>query len=479
VKTGFLAGILLCLMLPLTGALAQTTPLQVVATTTIIADVAQNVGGELVEVTPLVPPDADVHAFQPAPADAARLAQANLVLVNGAGLEAFLGDLVENAANVNLTVVSNGIDMLASGEDEPEEADHGMHDMSMSGGGVSAGYLTITNNGSADDTLVSVTTDAAAMATLHETRIEHDMAMMVPVENGLALPAGSTVALEPVGLHIMLEGIQRDLITGTVDLTLNFASGTTLTVTAEIGDLPPEALTGTEANGITVSGAWVRPAAGAPPDEHGDYAGILGEDADCGDPLAHEDMHDHEVEEHEHGTCDPHVWTDPHNVMIWADNIAAAFAEADPANAETYRANAEAYKAQLTAVDEEIVQILANIPEAQRVLVTNHEFLGYFAARYDFEIVGVVLPGGTTLAEPDPQTLAALITTLNEVDVPAIIAEISDANRLAQVVAGETGRDIQIVTVYSDSLSAPDGPAPTYLDYLRYNANAIAAALQG
>jgi ABC-type Zn uptake system ZnuABC Zn-binding protein ZnuA len=487
-RHGFLAGLLLCLMLPAASSLAQNNPLQVVATTTIIADVARNVGGELVQVTPLVPPDSDVHAFQPAPADAALLANADMVLVNGAGLEAFLGDLIENAASARIIVVSNGVQVIASGEHDHPEDDPAMHDMAMSGteagGGVSAAYMTITNNGTTADTLLSVTTDAAATATLHETRIENDMAMMHQVEGGLEIPAGGTVVLEPVGLHVMLEDIQRDLITGTVDLTLNFASGTSVTIAAVIGDTPPAEITSVEANGLTVSGAWVRPAAAPAQTVHDhaavEYIGILGEDADCGD-VTEENTEGHEAEgeAHEHSFCDPHFWTDPHNVMIWADNIAAAFAEVDPANAEVYRENAETYKAQLEAVDSEIEQLLSSIPAEKRVLVTNHEFLAYFAARYDFEIVGVVLPGGTTLAEPDPQTLAALITILNEENVPAIIAEVSDPGRLAQVVAGEAGRDITIVTVYSDSLSAPEGSAPTYLDYLRYNAGVIADALGG
>ncbi len=131
-----------------------------------------------------------------------------------------------------------------------------------------------------------------------------------------------------------------------------------------------------------------------------------------------------------------------------------------------------------TNPDAEVEALLAEIPEENRVIVTNHEFLAYFAKRYGFEIVGVVIPGGTTLAEPAPQDVAELIETIEHEGVRAIFVEVSDAGRLAQVIAGDAG-SVQVVTLYSDSLSSADGPAATYLDYMRHNAAAIAAALGG
>src|SRR5262249_40609041 len=97
---------------------AASTPLKVVATTTIIADVAKNVGGEWVEVTSLVPPDADAHAFDPTPQDALNVSQADVVLAAGAGYEAFLNGLVGNAANVPLVRVSDGVTIYPLVADE-------------------------------------------------------------------------------------------------------------------------------------------------------------------------------------------------------------------------------------------------------------------------------------------------------------------------------------------------------------------------
>jgi ABC-type Zn uptake system ZnuABC Zn-binding protein ZnuA len=209
-------------------------------------------------------------------------------------------------------------------------------------------------------------------------------------------------------------------------------------------------------------------------DEHGEVeiAGILGEAGVC-------EEHDEAATEeaHEHGECDPHYWENPQNAMIMADNIAAAFAEADPENAENYFANADAYKEELAALDAEIDEILSVIPAERRVIITNHDFLAYFAARYDFEILGTVIPSVTTVAEPSPQEISNLVELIRSEGIPVIFAELGDSNRLAGVVADELGGEVQIVSLYSGSLGAADSPANTYLNYMRTNAQTIAAAL--
>ena len=102
---------------------AQETPLRVVTTTSIIADIAKNDGSELVDVTAIVPRNSDVHAFQPAPADIVLVTEADVIFVNGAGLEETLDQLFEDSAVVEPIVVSNGIAMLpfAGGEHDHAE----------------------------------------------------------------------------------------------------------------------------------------------------------------------------------------------------------------------------------------------------------------------------------------------------------------------------------------------------------------------
>lgn len=326
-----------CLLLAL-PAVAQDGPLNVVATTTILADVAQNVGGALVEVSSLLPPDTDAHAYEPTAEDTARVAQADMLLTIGASYEAFLGRLLENAGSgVNTVEVSRGLEVLPlglAGQEQTEEA-------------------------------------------------------------------------------LATEAVSAD-------------------------DVSP-------------------------------YLGVLGQDIEC-DP-------DEQTEaEREHGSCDPHLWMNPQNVIGWVNNIVDAFSQADPDNAKTYRSNGDAYIDQLEALDAEIELIVATVPEDRRVLVTNHEFMGYFAQRYGFEVTATVLPGVNTGGEIDPQSLAELITQVQSEDVPAIFAEVSANPQVAEVIASESG--VAVVTaLYSESLGGTDSPASTYIDLMRYNAMTIAQAL--
>jgi len=117
-----------------------------------------------------------------------------------------------------------------------------------------------------------------------------------------------------------------------------------------------------------------------------------------------------------------------------------------------------------------------SVPEENRVLVTNHDFLSYFAVAYDFEIVGTVIPAATTAAEVTPRSLQALIDVIEDEGVSAVFAETSDSTALAETIAEEVGGDFQVVQLYSGSLSE-DAGADTYLGYMRANIEAITNAL--
>lgn len=107
---------------------------------------------------------------------------------------------------------------------------------------------------------------------------------------------------------------------------------------------------------------------------------------------------------------DPHVWLDPLRMAEAGRIVAAELSAVRPAT--DWAEPSEAYVAELEATDREIVQILADIPDDRRKLATNHSSLGYFADRYGFEIVGTVVPGGSTLGDPSSAELAALIAQL-------------------------------------------------------------------
>ncbi|GAB4575570.1 MAG: metal ABC transporter substrate-binding protein [Anaerolineae bacterium] len=193
---------------------------------------------------------------------------------------------------------------------------------------------------------------------------------------------------------------------------------------------------------------------------------------DCGDAHNEEDG-DHA---HEAGSCDPHVWTDPHNAMLWALMARDTLSELDPAHADIYAANTATYLEALRAlIEDEIQPLLANIPPENRVLVTNHVALNYFARAFDLRVIGTVLPGASTLAEPGAADLARLIETIREAGVPAVFAETTANPTLAEQVTRETGA--RLYMLYTGSLSEPGGPAATYLDYMRTNTRLIADAL--
>ena len=278
-----------------------------VATTSIVADVVRQVGGDLIDLKVLLPLGTDPHAFDPTPQDVAAVADAHVVFVNGAGLEVFLEPLLESA-----------------------------------GEGVT----------------------------------------VVPVSYGVEL--------------LQFEGAQKQ----------------------------------------------------EQDDEH----------------------------EHGRGQIDPHTWFDPHNVSVWTRNIEHTLGALDPANVETYEANAEAYEAELRLLDAWIREQLAQVPEANRKLVTDHTAFGYFAHRYGLEQIGAVFPGYSTLAEPSARELAALEDAIRESGIKAVFVGLTVNPSLAQRVADDTGT--QLILLYTGSLSEPGGPADDYVSFMQHDVSAIVEALR-
>ena len=178
----------------------------------------------------------------------------------------------------------------------------------------------------------------------------------------------------------------------------------------------------------------------------------------------------------EHKNCDPHVWTDPNNVIVWTDTIAYTLAELDPKDAETYLANAQAYEGKLSELDAWIRQQVALIPEGNREIVTDHLVLTYFVEEYELSQTGAIIPGYSTLSEPSAQELAKLEDAIRDLDVRAIFVGNTVNPTTAKRLAEDTG--VQLVYLYTGSLSEPGGVADTYLDYSEHNVNAMVNALK-
>jgi len=195
--------------------------------------------------------------------------------------------------------------------------------------------------------------------------------------------------------------------------------------------------------------------------------------ADEADQADEENEHEHE---HEHTAGDPHTWFSVPAVMQWVNNIEAVLSALDPSGADTYAANAAAYLVELEALAADLATQVATIPAAERLLITDHDVLGYLAAEYDFTIVGTIIPSLSTVAAPSAGDLAALQDQIMAVDGRAIFVGVSANSDLAEQIAADMS--IQVVPIYTESLSEPAGPADTYIAFMRHNIDVIIDALK-
>ncbi|MBX3048017.1 MAG: zinc ABC transporter substrate-binding protein [Anaerolineales bacterium] len=533
----FVAGALLLSACAGTPA-AETGKLQVVATTGIVGDVVAQVGGEHIAVNVLIPAGADPHSFEPTPQDAAALASADVVVANGFGLEESLQALLD-AQGDKVVYASEGIHALEfdehdhhdedhdhehEGEEHGHDHDHGdVSDLSLWGGDwISTSAYDPDAFQPAYDAIIASTPELSnedvVRAFLDEGYTTSFDTFLVEAETVTFTSETGSIACDyaytgttPV---LQVEGeVWSVFETGDHDCDeyryLLLSPPHAVEAEASLhfhmiyGSTSPEEIA--ESSGVWVPALypagtdvqalvnmWVASArligvyiagvngieAAMTEEEQAALAGATGgHDHEHEDEEGHEHEHEEEAgHDHEHEGPDPHAWMNPQNVKVWADNVAAALSAADPAHAASYQANAEAYKAELDALDSWAAEQLAGIDHERRVLVTDHETLGYFAARYDFEVIGALIPSLSTLSEPSAGELAALQTAIADHEVDVIFIGFSITPGLAQSVAADTG--VQLVTLYTEALSAADGPAASYLDMMRYNVSAIAQALK-
>ncbi|MGK3955759.1 zinc ABC transporter substrate-binding protein AztC [Arthrobacter sp. R4] len=178
------------------------------------------------------------------------------------------------------------------------------------------------------------------------------------------------------------------------------------------------------------------------------------------------------------GTPDPHFWTDPAAMLDVVNAMETAARNIEGIDAGRLAASADAYRDQLTRLDIEMTDAFAAIPKERRALVTNHHVFGYLAERFDFRVVGAVIPGGTTLAAPSAADLRKLSEAVRDAGVPTIFAESSQPDRLVQVLASEAGLNVRVAELFTESLTGPDGGAATYLDMMRANTERIVQGLR-
>ena len=175
------------------------------------------------------------------------------------------------------------------------------------------------------------------------------------------------------------------------------------------------------------------------------------------------------------GSIDPHAWNSLKNGMIYVRNIAAALSDIAPQLADQVNANAELYMQRLEYIDQDIACRVSRLPESRRTVVTSHDAFGYLAA--DYGLTFLAPKGIDTDAEPTARALAVLVKQLKNVDAAALFAENITSPALINQIAFETGLELG-GRLYSDALSVPGGPANSYVDMLRHNANNILEILE-
>jgi len=178
--------------------------------------------------------------------------------------------------------------------------------------------------------------------------------------------------------------------------------------------------------------------------------------------------------EDEKTITDPHAWQSLANGKIYAANIRDALIAADPAGKATYEANAKKFIDGMTAMEANVKAAVAKMPPERRKIITTHDAFGYFGSAYGMEFIAP--EGVSTESEASAQDVAKIITQIKKEHIPAVFLENVTDSRLLDQIASETGAKIG-GTLYSDALSAPDGPAGNYLDMFRNNIDMLSTAL--
>ena len=191
--------------------------------------------------------------------------------------------------------------------------------------------------------------------------------------------------------------------------------------------------------------------------------------------VASRGVHPRLMQEEGTNVTDPHAWQDLANGRLYVSNIADALAAADPADAEYFRARAQRYDATLGALDSWVRAEIAQVPAAKRRVITTHDAFGYFGAAY--EVTFLAPEGISTDAEPTAGGLAKLIDQVRREKIKALFLENITSPQLMQTIAQETGVPLG-GALFSDALSPPDGPAPTYVDMFKNNLPKLVEGMQ-
>ena len=186
--------------------------------------------------------------------------------------------------------------------------------------------------------------------------------------------------------------------------------------------------------------------------------------------------HSDEADGHDHGSEDPHIWMDMNRMASAAVIIGEELAGVTGDDA--YVACGTNVADDIRSAESEVRALLEAVPADKRILVTDHDALGYLADAYGYEVVGTVIPGGSTLGAPSSADLADLVATMRAENVTTIFSGVGNPAAVADAVAAELGDDIEVVALYEGSVGEPGSGAETYIEMMKANASLISSALQ-
>lgn len=499
-----------CLTL-LTGCAATAAgsdgKLNVVTTTEILADLVQQVGGERVTASSLVPAGGDPHSYEPTPADAKRVAKADVTFTNhlllepqsliktidanadkdapnvslAEAAESYGAHVIPLVENLGLDVLWLGLRVRGTGKQRGATRTSSVQlaATKLDGPGQLVAYLT-ESLGQPDryfdstnglDKSDSTTLPPAAHTHLNwaftKPGIYH-LTLKGSLDNndGKLQPLGQgtftfAVGVEPHTVKPAAGGKATVLNDGHTDLTVDLDSGQVYAYSDAHKVGAPQSQVPAGNVVIDVPNKALVP---IPDDRRFAFLGKPG-------TQIHQ-LPQAVLGKHVHGEIDPHLWEDVANAKAYVQLMRDTLISKDPDGKQTYEANTTAYLRKLDELDDYVRTTLATIPRDRRQLITTHDAFGYLASAYEMTVAGFVVPNPAQ--EPSVEQVRKLSDTIRNLHVPAVFTEPNLAQRASVLIQVARDQGVQVCSLYGDAF---DDHARTYVDMMRHNADELKRCL--
>jgi anchored repeat ABC transporter substrate-binding protein len=476
--------------------------LNVVTTTEILADLVQHVGGDRVNASSLVPAGGDPHSYEPTPADAKRVAKADVTFTNhlllepqsliktidanadkdapnvslAEAAESYGAHVIPLVENIGLDVLWLGLRVRGTGKARGASRTSSIElaATKLDGPGRLIAYLT-ESLGRPDKYFDSADgldqTDSTSLPPAAHTHL--NWAFTKPGVYRLTLkgsldgkPLGEgtftfAVGVEPHTVKPADGGPATVLSDGHTDLTVDLDTGQVYAYSdaRKVGAAQTQVPAGQVV--IDVPNKALVP---VPDDSRFGFLGAPG-------TQIHQ-LPQAVLGKHVHGEIDPHLWEDVANAKAYVQLMRDTLITADPEGKQTYEANTAAYLRELDDLDGYLRTKLATIPAARRQLITTHDAFGYLASAYGMTVAGFVVPNPAQ--EPSVDQVRKLSDTIRNLKVPAVFTEPNLAQRASVLIQVARDQGVQVCSLYGDAF---DDHARTYVAMMRHNADELQRCL--